>query len=64
MVERDDSIIACAALIPFFEDDYGEIAALAVSPECHGQGKGDKLLGTNFFPYYQINLHFICHELT
>ncbi|XP_074590463.1 putative amino-acid acetyltransferase NAGS2, chloroplastic isoform X2 [Curcuma longa] len=44
VIERDGSVIACAAFIPFFEDNYGEIAAIAVSPECRGQGKGDKLL--------------------
>ena len=45
VVERDGSIIACAALFPFFEDKSGEVAAIAVSEECRGQGQGDKLLG-------------------
>ncbi|XP_019701408.1 probable amino-acid acetyltransferase NAGS1, chloroplastic isoform X2 [Elaeis guineensis] len=45
VVERDGSIIACAALFPFFEERCGEVAAIAVSPECRGQGQGDKLLG-------------------
>ncbi|XP_008785450.1 probable amino-acid acetyltransferase NAGS1, chloroplastic [Phoenix dactylifera] len=44
IVERDGSIIACAALFPFFEDKCGEVAAIAVSPECRGHGQGDKLL--------------------
>lgn len=44
VVEREGQIIACAALHPFFEDKCGEIAALAVTPECRGQGQGDKLL--------------------
>ncbi|KAG0468224.1 hypothetical protein HPP92_017552 [Vanilla planifolia] len=44
VVERDGSIIACAALFPFFEDKCGEIAAIAVSPECRGHGQGDRLL--------------------
>ncbi|KAG0466601.1 hypothetical protein HPP92_018181 [Vanilla planifolia] len=44
VVERDGSIIACAALFPFFEDRCGEIAAIAVSPECRGHGQGDRLL--------------------
>ncbi|KAL8151495.1 hypothetical protein V2J09_021303 [Rumex salicifolius] len=44
VVEREGQIIACAALHPFFEEKCGEIAALAVSPECRGQGQGDKLL--------------------
>lgn len=46
VVERDGSIIACAALIPFFDNNCGEVASIAVSPECRGQGQGDKLLGT------------------
>ncbi|XP_058080244.1 probable amino-acid acetyltransferase NAGS1, chloroplastic isoform X2 [Magnolia sinica] len=44
IVERDGSIIACAALFPFFEEKCGEVAAIAVSPECRGHGQGDKLL--------------------
>ncbi|WOK93121.1 putative amino-acid acetyltransferase NAGS2, chloroplastic [Canna indica] len=44
VMERDGSIIACAALIPFFEESCGEVAAIAVSPDCRGQGQGDKLL--------------------
>ncbi|KAL2906506.1 putative amino-acid acetyltransferase NAGS2 chloroplastic [Bienertia sinuspersici] len=44
VVEREGQIIACAALFPFFEDRCGEVAAIAVSPECRGQGQGDKLL--------------------
>ncbi|KAG6766639.1 hypothetical protein POTOM_027807 [Populus tomentosa] len=45
VVEREGQIIACAALFPFFEEKCGEVAAIAVSPECRGQGQGDKLLG-------------------
>ncbi|XP_062154537.1 probable amino-acid acetyltransferase NAGS2, chloroplastic isoform X2 [Alnus glutinosa] len=44
IVEREGQIIACAALFPFFEEKCGEVAALAVSPDCRGQGQGDKLL--------------------
>ncbi|KAL0919674.1 hypothetical protein M5K25_011787 [Dendrobium thyrsiflorum] len=44
VVERDGSIIACAALFPFFKEKCGEIAAIAVSPECRGNGQGDRLL--------------------
>jgi GNAT superfamily N-acetyltransferase len=45
VVERDGSIIACAALFPFPEEKSGEVAAIAVSEECRGRGQGDKLLG-------------------
>ncbi|XVF59250.1 hypothetical protein PTKIN_Ptkin07bG0260900 [Pterospermum kingtungense] len=44
VMEREGQIIACAALFPFFEDKCGEVACIAVSPECRGQGQGDKLL--------------------
>lgn len=45
VVERDGSVIACAALFPFLKEKSGEIAAFAVSPECRGHGRGDTLLG-------------------
>ncbi|CAL1380870.1 unnamed protein product [Linum trigynum] len=44
VVEREGQIIACAALFPFFEDKCAEVAAIAVSSDCRGQGQGDKLL--------------------
>ncbi|RWR77954.1 putative amino-acid acetyltransferase NAGS1, chloroplastic [Cinnamomum micranthum f. kanehirae] len=44
VVERDGSIIATAALFPYFEEKCAEVAAIAVSPECRGHGQGDKLL--------------------
>ncbi|KAK4798859.1 hypothetical protein SAY86_024224 [Trapa natans] len=44
VVEREGHIISCAALLPFHEEKCGEVAAFAVSPECRGQGQGDKLL--------------------
>ncbi|OIT30810.1 PREDICTED: probable amino-acid acetyltransferase NAGS1, chloroplastic isoform X1 [Nicotiana attenuata] len=44
VVEREGHVIACAALFPHFEEKCGEVAAIAVSPDCRGQGQGDKLL--------------------
>ncbi|KAL2348303.1 hypothetical protein Fmac_002303 [Flemingia macrophylla] len=44
VVEREGQIIACAALFPHFEEKCGEVACIAVSPDCRGQGQGDKLL--------------------
>ncbi|KAK4477441.1 hypothetical protein RD792_016664 [Penstemon davidsonii] len=44
VVEREGQLIACAALFPFFQEKCAEVAAIAVSPECRGQGQGDKLL--------------------
>ncbi|XP_047155081.1 probable amino-acid acetyltransferase NAGS1, chloroplastic isoform X2 [Vigna umbellata] len=44
VVEREGHIIACAALFPHFEEKCGEVACIAVSPDCRGQGQGDKML--------------------
>ncbi|XP_047311800.1 probable amino-acid acetyltransferase NAGS2, chloroplastic [Impatiens glandulifera] len=44
VVEREGQVIACAALFPFFKDKCGELTAIAVSPQCRGQGQGDKLI--------------------
>lgn len=44
VVERDGTIIACAALHPFAEEEVGELACLAVHPDYRHQGYGDALL--------------------
>ncbi|CAM8927307.1 unnamed protein product [Rhodiola kirilowii] len=44
VMERDGHIIASGALFVFAEEKCAEVAAIAVSPECRGQGQGDKLL--------------------
>lgn len=44
IVERDGSIIACAALYPIADSDAGELACLAVNPEYRHGGRGDELL--------------------
>ncbi|MCO5590425.1 hypothetical protein L7F22_044395 [Adiantum nelumboides] len=44
VVERDASIIACGALLPYQWEKCAEVAALAVASECRGHGQGDKLL--------------------
>ena len=44
ILERDEKIIACAALYPFAAEHMGELACVAVHPDYrHGQ-RGDKLL--------------------
>lgn len=48
VVEREGHIIACAALFPYFKEKCGEVASIAVSPDCRGQGHGGKLLGMTF----------------
>lgn len=54
-MEREGQIIACAALFPFLEEKCGEVAAIAVSSDCQGQGQGDKLLGISFYTFYYLN---------
>lgn len=44
-MERDGHIIASGALFIHTEENCAEVAAIAVAPECRGQGQGDKLLG-------------------
>ncbi|KAK6151142.1 hypothetical protein DH2020_016074 [Rehmannia glutinosa] len=59
VVEREGHVIACAALFPFFEDKCGEVAAIAVSPECRGQGQGDKLLDYIEKKAYSLGLQML-----
>ncbi len=44
VVERDGAIIACAALYPFLEEKFGELACVAVHPNYHSRGRADTLL--------------------
>lgn len=44
VIERDGAIVACAALYPFEEEDSGELACLAVSPDYQGSNRGERLL--------------------
>ncbi|CAG0910847.1 unnamed protein product [Cyprideis torosa] len=44
VIERDGTIIGCAALYPYPDEHTGELACLAVDPRYHGNGRGDLLL--------------------
>lgn len=44
VVERDGTIIACAALYPFTEEGVGELACMAVHNDYRDQGRGEALL--------------------
>lgn len=44
VVERDGTIIACAALYPFMDEKIGELACLAVHPDYQKEGRGESLL--------------------
>ena len=44
VLERDGTIIGCAALYPFPEERLGELAGLAVHPDYRNSGRADTLL--------------------
>ncbi len=44
VMEIDGTIIACAALYPFVQDNAGELACMVTHPDYQGQGKAAKLL--------------------
>jgi amino-acid N-acetyltransferase len=44
VVERDGTIIACAALHPFVEEKLGELACVAVHSNYHSHGRANTLL--------------------
>lgn len=44
VIERDGTVIGCAALYPYQEESTGELACLAVDPRYHGDRRGDQLL--------------------
>ncbi|HFQ13258.1 MAG TPA: amino-acid N-acetyltransferase, partial [Gammaproteobacteria bacterium] len=44
VVERDGTIIACAALYPYLKEKISELACLAVHPDYRAQGRGKALL--------------------
>lgn len=44
LIERDEKIIACAALYPFTADHTGELACVAVHPDYRHGKRGDQLL--------------------
>ncbi|KAA8522589.1 hypothetical protein F0562_013050 [Nyssa sinensis] len=59
VVEREGHVIACAALFPFLKEKCGEVAAIAVSPECRGEGQGDKLLDYIEKKAYSLGLEML-----
>ncbi|HEB56286.1 MAG TPA: amino-acid N-acetyltransferase [Gammaproteobacteria bacterium] len=44
VVERDGTIVACAALYPYIKEKISELACLAVHPDYRTQGRGKALL--------------------
>jgi len=44
VMERDNAIIACAALYPYIKEGCGELACLVVHPDYQDSGRGEALL--------------------
>lgn len=44
VMERDTSIIGCAALYPYAEEATAELACVAIHPDFRNEGRGDELL--------------------
>lgn len=44
IIQRDNTTIACAALYPFPEEKIGEMACVAVHPDCRSSSRGEVLL--------------------
>ena len=44
VVERDNSIIGCAALYPFIDDQMAEVACIAIHPDYQKAERGEELL--------------------
>lgn len=44
IIERDGTIIGCAALYPCTQQGYAELACVAIHPEYRNSGRGDTLL--------------------
>ncbi len=44
VVERDGSVIGCAALYPFEHEGLGELACVTIHPDYRASGRGDALL--------------------
>jgi amino-acid N-acetyltransferase len=44
VIERDGTIIACAALYPYMKEAQGEVACIVIHPEYRGHGLGERLL--------------------
>ena len=56
VVERDGTIIACASLYPYPEDNCAELACLAVHPDYQKEGWGNILLDRIILATREMNL--------
>jgi amino-acid N-acetyltransferase len=60
VMERDGTIIACAALYPFPEEKIGELACLVVHPDYRQSGRATVLLSIIEKAAKQQGLNYLC----
>lgn len=60
VMERDNSVIACAALYTYSDNAEGELACLAVAKDYQNSGRGEQLLATMEKKAKQLNLSSLC----
>lgn len=60
VMERDGTVVACAALYPYSDNQIGELACLAVSKNYQDQGRGEKLLSVIEQQAHSAGLSSLC----
>tara|TARA_R110002050_G_scaffold269917_1_gene412459 strand:+ start:69617 stop:70927 length:1311 start_codon:yes stop_codon:yes gene_type:complete len=60
VMERDGSVVACAALYPYPHSDVAELACLAVSKNYQSLGRGDQLLSAIEQQATALGLNALC----
>ncbi|RKZ78843.1 MAG: amino-acid N-acetyltransferase [Gammaproteobacteria bacterium] len=60
VMERDGTVVACASLYPFPENQIGELACLAVAKGYQDQGRGKQLLSIIEQQAKSAGLHSLC----
>ncbi|MDO7711421.1 MAG: amino-acid N-acetyltransferase [Pseudomonadota bacterium] len=60
VMERDGSVVACAALYPYPHSDVAELACLAVSKDYQSLGRGDQLLSAIERQAISLGLNALC----
>jgi amino-acid N-acetyltransferase len=60
VMERDNNIVACAALYQYPDSDTAELACLAVAPDYRGAGRGQYLFDTLEAQAHEAGLTNLC----
>lgn len=60
VMERDNSIVACAALYQYSDSDTAELACLAVEPDYRGAGRGEYLFNSLENQALEAGLTHLC----